>query len=92
MQETLVVRREQHVATPAVAVFALLTDPEEILRWMRTEAELRPQPAGSISSMPPARGLRAASFARQRTRLEGFRPVGGLMARDVLHAPDHEGL
>src|SRR5204862_5709790 len=37
MQEALVVRREQHIAAPAAAVFALLTDPEKILRWMRSE-------------------------------------------------------
>jgi uncharacterized protein YndB with AHSA1/START domain len=30
MQETLVVRREQHVPAPPAAVFALLTDPETL--------------------------------------------------------------
>ena len=42
MQETLVVRREQHVPAPPAAVFALLTDPEKILRWVGTEAQLEP--------------------------------------------------
>jgi uncharacterized protein YndB with AHSA1/START domain len=46
MQEDLVVRRETHVAAPPAAVFALLTDPEKILRWIGTEAELEPQPGG----------------------------------------------
>jgi uncharacterized protein YndB with AHSA1/START domain len=46
MQEALVVRREQHIAAPAAAIFALLTDPEKILRWMGTEAQLQPQPGG----------------------------------------------
>ena len=46
MQESLVVRRETHVAAPPAAVFALLTDPEKILRWMGTEAQLEPQPGG----------------------------------------------
>ncbi len=46
MQEALVVRRETHIAAPPAAVFALLTDPELILRWMGTEAELEPQPGG----------------------------------------------
>ena len=46
MQETLVVRREQHVPAPPAAVFALLTDPEKILRWMGTEAQVEPQPGG----------------------------------------------
>jgi len=46
MQEALVVRREQHIAAPPAAVFALLTDPEKILRWMGTEAQVEPQPGG----------------------------------------------
>ena len=50
MQEALVVRRETHIAAPPAAVFALLTDPEQILRWMGTEADVQPHPGGSISS------------------------------------------
>ena len=46
MQEALVVRREQHIPAPPAAVFALLTDPEKILRWMGTEAQVEPQPGG----------------------------------------------
>ena len=44
MQEAVVVRRETHVPAPPAAVFALLTDPEKILRWMGTEAQVEPQP------------------------------------------------
>jgi len=46
MQEDLVVRRETHIAAPPTAVFALLTDPEKILRWMGTEAQVEPKPGG----------------------------------------------
>jgi uncharacterized protein YndB with AHSA1/START domain len=46
MQEALVVRREQHVAAPPAAIFALMTDPEKILRWMGTQAQIEPQPGG----------------------------------------------
>ena len=46
MPEALVVRREQQIAAPPAAVFALLTDPEKILRWMGTEAQLEPEPGG----------------------------------------------
>ena len=46
MQEALVVRRETHIPAPPAAVFAFLTDPEKILRWMGTEAEIEPQPGG----------------------------------------------
>jgi uncharacterized protein YndB with AHSA1/START domain len=46
MQDDLVVRRETRVAAPPATVFALLIDPEKILRWMGTEARLEPQPGG----------------------------------------------
>ena len=46
MQEALVVRRETHIPAPPSAVFAFLTDPEKILRWMGTEAQLEPRPGG----------------------------------------------
>ena len=46
MQESLVVRRETHIPASPAAVFALLTDPEKILRWMGTEAQLEPKPDG----------------------------------------------
>ena len=49
MQEALVVRRETHIPAPPAAVFALLTDPEKILRWMGTEAQVEPQPLRSAS-------------------------------------------
>src|SRR3954447_22050453 len=38
MQEALIVHRETHIPAPPAAVFALLTYPEKILRWMGTEA------------------------------------------------------
>jgi len=46
MPEDLVVRREAHIQAPPAAVFALLTDPEKILSWMGTEADIEPQPGG----------------------------------------------
>ncbi len=46
MQESLVVRREAHIPAPPATVFAFLTDPEKILRWMGTEATLEPQLEG----------------------------------------------
>jgi uncharacterized protein YndB with AHSA1/START domain len=44
MTEPLVVQRE--VAAPPATVFAFLTDPEKILRWVGTEATLEPRPGG----------------------------------------------
>jgi uncharacterized protein YndB with AHSA1/START domain len=46
MTEPLVVRRETHIAAPPATVFAFLTDPEKILRWMGTEATMEPHPGG----------------------------------------------
>ncbi|SCB57527.1 Uncharacterized conserved protein YndB, AHSA1/START domain [Rhizobium aethiopicum] len=46
MPESFVVHREAHIAAPPAAVFALMTDPEKILRWMGTEAEVEPEPGG----------------------------------------------
>lgn len=46
MQDPFVVHREAHIAAPPAAVFALMTDPEKILRWMGTEAQVEPQPGG----------------------------------------------
>jgi uncharacterized protein YndB with AHSA1/START domain len=46
MQQALAVRRETHIDAPPAAVFALLTNPEMILRWMGTEAQFEPQPGG----------------------------------------------
>ena len=40
MAEPLVVRREVQIAAPPATVFAFLTDPEKILRWMGTEADV----------------------------------------------------
>ena len=64
MPEALVVRRETHIPAPPAAVFALLTDPEKILRWMGTQAKVEPRPAGSISSMSPGLASPGAPSAR----------------------------
>jgi uncharacterized protein YndB with AHSA1/START domain len=46
MNESLVVRRETHIAAPCATVFAFLTDPEKILRWMGAEATTEAHPGG----------------------------------------------
>lgn len=60
MAEPLVVRREVQLAASPATVFALLTDPEKILRWMGTEAELDPHPGGiyllNVTGRSMARG------------------------------------
>jgi len=60
MIEPLVVRREIQIAAPPATVFAFLTDPEKILRWMGTEATMEPHPGGlylvNVTGQDVARG------------------------------------
>jgi uncharacterized protein YndB with AHSA1/START domain len=46
MAEANVVRREIQIAAPPATVFAFLTDPEKIIRWMGAEATSEAQPDG----------------------------------------------
>ena len=46
MDKSLVVQRETHIAAPPSTVFAFLTDPEKILRWMGTDATTETHPGG----------------------------------------------
>jgi uncharacterized protein YndB with AHSA1/START domain len=46
MTESLVVRRETHIAAPPATVFAYLTDPEKILSWMGAEVTSEAHPGG----------------------------------------------
>lgn len=42
MAEPFTLRREVQIAAPPATVFAFLTDPEKIVRWMGTEAIVEP--------------------------------------------------
>jgi uncharacterized protein YndB with AHSA1/START domain len=42
MAEPFTLRREVQIAAPPATIFAFLTDPEKILRWMGTEAKAEP--------------------------------------------------
>ncbi len=46
--DTGVVTRELTVAAPPEAVFPYFTDPDRMVRWMGTEAELDARPGGSL--------------------------------------------
>ena len=46
MAEPFVFRRELDIAAPPATVFAFLTDPDKILRWMGTEATVEPHVDG----------------------------------------------
>ena len=42
MAEPFTLRREVQIAAPPATIFAFLTDPEKIMRWMGTEAKVEP--------------------------------------------------
>ena len=100
MQEALVVQRETHIPAPPAAVFALLTDPEKILRWMGTEAQVEPQPGGlylvnvtrarfargSFREVVPVHRL-AYSFGRADGS-EVVPPGSSLVEIDLIEQPD----
>ena len=46
MTEALVLQREVEVAAPPSSVFAHLTDPDKILRWIGNDAKVDAQPGG----------------------------------------------
>jgi uncharacterized protein YndB with AHSA1/START domain len=68
MNESLVVRRETQIAAPPSTVFAFLTDPDKILRWMGTEASTEPHPGGIYL-------LKGIGGTRNRTARGAFREV-----------------
>jgi uncharacterized protein YndB with AHSA1/START domain len=81
MPEALVVRRETHVPAPPAAVFALLTDPEKILRWMGTEAQVEPQQGGLYLV-----NVTGASFGWDGS--EVVPPGSSLVEIDLIEQPD----
>ena len=46
MDELFVVQRETQIAAPRATVFAFLTDPDKIMRWMGSEATTETHPGG----------------------------------------------
>ena len=98
MQEALVVRRETHIPAPPAAVFALLTDPEKILRWMGTEAQVEPQPGGlylvNVTGARFARGsfrevvpVHRLAYSFGRDDSEEVPPGSSLIEIDLLEQP-----
>ncbi|ASW06871.1 MULTISPECIES: SRPBCC family protein [unclassified Rhizobium] len=99
MSEPLIVRREAHVSAPPAAIFALLTDPEKILRWMGTEARTEPEPGGiylvNVTGARAARGTfrevvpvhrLAYSFGWEGS--EEVPPGSSLVEIDLIEQPD----
>jgi len=99
MAESLVVRREVQIAAPPATVFAFLTDPEKILRWMGTEATAEPHPGGlylvNVSGRDIARGrftevipVHRLAYSFGWEGRETMPPGSGLIEIDLI---DREG-
>ncbi|GGC75592.1 SRPBCC family protein [Chelatococcus reniformis] len=99
MQDPLVVRREMHLPAPPAAVFALLTDPEKILRWMGTEADVEPRPGGlylvNVTGGRFARGafrevvpVHRLAYSFGWDDSEAVPPGSSLVEIDLIEQPD----
>ena len=99
MPEPLVVRRETHIPAPPAAVFALLIDPEKILRWMGTEAQLEPQTGGlylvNVTGARIARGsfrevvpVHRLAYSFGWDGSEEVPPGSSLVEIDLIEQPD----
>src|SRR5260221_13678290 len=99
MPDPSVVRRETHIAAPPAAVFALLIDPEKILRWMGTEAQLDPQPGGlylvNVTGARFARGsfrevvpVHRLAYSFGWDGSEEVPPGSSLVEIDLIEQPD----
>ena len=73
MTEPLVVRREVQIAAPPATIFAFLTDPDKILRWLGTDATMEPHAGGlylvNVGGKHTARG----QFTPTGTGAVGYR-------------------
>ena len=99
MQEALIVRRETHIPAPPAAVFALLTDPEKILRWMGTEADVEAKPGGlylvNVTGARVARGafrevvpVHRLAYSFGWDNSEDVPPGSTLVEIDLIEQPD----
>jgi uncharacterized protein YndB with AHSA1/START domain len=99
MQETLIVRRETRSPAPPATVFALLTDPDNILRWMGTEAQIDAQPGGlylvNVTGARCARGtfrevvpVHRLAYSFGWDDSEEVPPGSSLVEIDLLEQPD----
>ena len=99
MAEALMVRREVQIAAPPATVFAFLTNPEKILRWMGTEAQLDPQPGGlylvNVTGARFARGafrevvpVHRLSYSFGWDGSEAVPPGSSLVEIDLIEQPD----
>ena len=99
MTEALLVRREVQVAAPPATVFAFLTDPDKILRWLGTEVTAEPHPGGiylvNVQGKHKARGQFTEVVPVHRLAYsfgweggEKVPPGSSLVEIDLIEKPD----
>lgn len=99
MPEDLVIRRETHIPAPPAAVFALLIDPEKMLAWIGTEAQLEPEPGGlyllNVTGARIARGsfrevvpVHRLAYSFGWDDSEVVPPGSSLVEIDLIEQPD----
>ena len=62
--EALVVQRELRIDASPETVFEFFTDPEKMRLWMGTEAELEPQPGGTLRIVIKPGSVAVGEFVR----------------------------
>jgi uncharacterized protein YndB with AHSA1/START domain len=100
MTEPGVFQREIRIQAPPATVFAFLTDPQKIVRWMGVAATLDPQPGGlyllDVNGTDVARGTfrevvpvhrLAYSFGWDGNAM-GVSPGASLIEIDLIEQPD----
>ena len=100
MTESLVVRRETQIAASPATVFAFLTDPEQILRWMGSEATTEARPGGlylvkGVGNRNHARGafrevvpVHRLAYSFGWDGSEAVPPGSSLVEIDLIEQPD----
>jgi uncharacterized protein YndB with AHSA1/START domain len=95
MAESLMLRSEVQIAAPPATVFAFLTDPEKIMRWIGTEATMEPHPGGiylvNVGGKNIARGrftevipVHRLAYSFGWEERENVPPESGLIEIDLL--------
>jgi uncharacterized protein YndB with AHSA1/START domain len=97
--EAFTVRREIQIAAPQATVFAFLTDPEKIVRWVGTEATVEPHLDGlylvNVGANATARGrftevipVHRLAYSYGWKEIDKMPPGSSLIEIDLL---EHEG-
>ena len=100
MAESFTVRRETQVAAPPATVFAFLTDPEKLVRWVGNGAETEAHPGGiyllkNVAGRRTARGsfrevvpVHRLAYSFGWDGSEAVPPGSSLVEIDLIEEPE----